>query len=353
MPATQARRSSLTLHLPGLALAFTIAAIATVIGRTIPLIGAPVICIVIGVTIAAVRKPGARFRPGITTASRLILQISIVLLGSQLSLGQIVQVGLTSLPVMLGSLAMCLVGTYWIGRWLGIVGDLRTLIGVGTGICGASAIAAITPIIGAASVDVSYAISTIFLFNLTAVLAFPLIGHLLGMSQHAFGLFAGTAVNDMSSVVAASTTYGSVAANYAVVVKLTRTLLIIPISLVLAAVVRKRPSGSTSLANVEHDSHTVVPPRLHVRIGRLVPWYLIGFLVIAAANSVGLVPIRIHHSLTLISLFLISAALSAIGLSTDLAALRRTGPRPLILGAALWVLVSLTSLALQSVSGSL
>jgi uncharacterized integral membrane protein (TIGR00698 family) len=353
MPGTQTWRSALTLRLPGLALAFVIAAVATIIGRLIPLIGAPVISIVIGVTIAAVRKPGARFRPGIVTASRLILQISIVMLGSQLSLGQVVHVGFTSLPVMLGSLTVCLLGAYWIGRWLGIVGDLRTLIGVGTGICGASAIAAITPIIGAASVDVAYAISTIFLFNLTAVLTFPLIGHLLGMSQHVFGLFAGTAVNDMSSVVAASTTYGSVAANYAIVVKLTRTLLIIPISLVLAAVVRKRARDSTSLDTIEHDSQAGVSARLHVRIGRLVPWYLIGFLVIAAANSVGLIPIRIHHSLTLISLFLIAVALSAIGLSTDLAALRRTGPRPLILGAALWVLVSLTSLALQSVSGSL
>jgi uncharacterized integral membrane protein (TIGR00698 family) len=202
-------------------------------------------------------------------------------------------------------------------------------------------------------VDVAYAISTIFLFNLTAVLTFPLIGHLLGMSQHSFGLFAGTAVNDMSSVVATSTTYGSVAANYAIVVKLTRTLLIIPISLVLAAVVRRRSTDSTSLANVEQDSGGGLSPRMHVRIGRLVPWYLIGFLVIAAANSVGLVPIRTHHALTLISLYLIAVALSAIGLSTDLPALRRIGPRPLILGAALWVLVSLTSLALQSVSGSL
>jgi uncharacterized integral membrane protein (TIGR00698 family) len=353
MPGAHGWRSALSLRLPGIALALMIAAVATVIGRMIPLIGAPVICIVIGVTIAAVRKPGERFRPGIVTASRLILQISIVLLGSQLSLGQVVHVGFTSLPVMLGSLAICLVGAFWIGRWLGVVGDLRTLIGVGTGICGASAIAAITPIIGAASVDVAYAISTIFLFNLTAVLTFPLIGHLLGMSQHSFGLFAGTAVNDMSSVVAASTTYGSVAANYAIVVKLTRTLLIIPISLVLAAVARKRASGPTSLANVQHDSHAGVSPRMHVRIARLVPWYLIGFLAIAAANSAGFVPIRIHHSLTLISLFLIAVALSAIGLSTDLPALRRTGPRPLILGAALWVLVSITSLALQSVTGSL
>jgi uncharacterized integral membrane protein (TIGR00698 family) len=343
----------LKTRIPGLALAIGIAAIATVIGRMVPLIGAPVICIVIGVTIAAVRKPGARFRPGIVTASRLILQVSIVVLGSQLSLRQIVSVGFTSLPVMLGTLTVCLGGAYWIGRWLSIVGDLRTLIGVGTGICGASAIAAVTPIIGAASVDVAYAISTIFLFNVTAVLTFPFVGHLLGMSQHSFGLFAGTAVNDMSSVVATSTTYGSAAANYAIVVKLTRTLLIIPISLALAAFARKRSPEVSILATSDQDQGGVVTSKIHVRIGRLVPWYLIGFLLVAAANSVGLVPIRVHHSLTLISLFLIAVALSAIGLSTDLPALRRTGPRPLILGAALWVLVSVTSLVLQLVTRSL
>ncbi|AQW56100.1 hypothetical protein SHXM_09563 [Streptomyces hygroscopicus] len=130
-----------------------------------------------------------------------------------------------------GTLVVCLAAAYWIGSGLGIVDDLRTLIGVGTGIRGASAIAAVTPVIGAAGVEVSYAVSTIFLFNVAAVLAFPFLGHLLGMHQHAFGLFAGTAVNDMSSVVAAATTYGAPTAGYAVVVKLTRTLMIIPICL--------------------------------------------------------------------------------------------------------------------------
>jgi uncharacterized integral membrane protein (TIGR00698 family) len=353
MTKLNTRGAALRLRIPGLSLAFGIAVVATAIGRLIPLIGTPVICILIGVTIAAVRKPSVRFRPGIVTASKLVLQISIVVLGSQLSLSQIMYVGFISLPVMLGTLAVCLLGAYWIGRWLGIVGDLRTLIGVGTGICGASAIAAVTPIIGAASVDVAYAISTIFLFNMAAVLTFPFLGHLLGMSQHSFGLFAGTAVNDMSSVVAASTIYGSAAANYAIVVKLTRTLLIIPISLTLAAITRKRSSEVSMFVTSIQDPVKIAAAKVHVRIVRLVPWYLIGFLVIAAANSVGLVPLRIHHSLTLISLFLIAIALSAIGLSTDRPALRRTGPRPLILGAALWILVSVTSLLLQFLAGAL
>lgn len=333
------RKTIWVARIPGIALSLAIATVATIIGKSIPVIGAPVICIVIGVVIAAIRKPGEKFRPGIVTSSKLILQISVVVLGSQLSLKEIVKVGFSSLPVMLGSLTVCLAGAYWIGKWLGIVGDLRTLIGVGTSICGASAIAAVTPIIGAASVDVAYAISTIFLFNMTAVLAFPFLGHLLGLSQHSFGLFAGTAVNDMSSVVAASTTYGSVAANYAIVVKLTRTMLIIPISLGLATLERRK-----------HDAGGSKPS---VHVARLVPWYLIGFLLVASANSVGLIPNGIHHGLVQISIFLIAVALAAIGLSTDIGGLRRTGPRPLLLGGILWALVSTTSLLLQYLTHTL
>lgn len=348
--------------LPGLLLAVAIAAAATIIGAFFPIVGGPVSGIVIGVVVAAIVKPAQRFRPGITVAGKFILQVSVVVLGAQLSLAQVVKVGLGSLPVMVGTLAVCLTAAYFVGRWLGIVGDIRTLIGVGTGICGASAIAAVTPVIGAVSVDVAYAVSTIFLFNVAAVLTFPLLGHLLGLSQHAFGLFAGTAVNDMSSVVAASTTYGSAAANYAVVVKLTRTLLIIPICFGLAALVGRKAAvtaatatASAAAADTGSPATTIEqrPRRSRPQLRRLVPWFLVGFLLLAAANSIGLIPAASHHALNQTSIFLITVALSAIGLSTDLAGFRRTGPRPLILGGILWIVVSATSLGLQLISGSL
>ncbi|GAA4488041.1 YeiH family protein [Rhodococcus olei] len=329
-------------------LAFVIAAVATVFGKVFPVIGGPVTGIVTGVVVATVFKPGPRFKPGIKTGSKFLLQVSVVILGTQLSLMQVVRVGVDSLPVMLGTLAVCLVSAYLIGRCLGIVGDLRTLIGVGTGICGASAIAAVTPVIGAAEVAVTYAVSTVFLFNIAAVLTFPMIGHALGMSEHAFGLFAGTAVNDMSSVVAASTTFGPTAANYAVVVKLTRTLLIIPICLGLAALVSRR---ARHCERVVDGAAEAADPASRIRIHRLVPWFLVGFLVLAAANTAGLVPAASHHALAEVSVFLITVALSAVGLSTDLPGLRRTGPRPLILGAALWVIVTLSSIGLMAVTG--
>ena len=323
--------------LPGLGLAVAVAVVATIVGRLVPIVGGPVTAIVLGVGLSRWVTPRAGLRPGITMASTTVLQVSVVVLGSQLSLGQIVRVGADSLPVMVGTLAAALSAAYWIGRRLGVSGNLRTLIGVGTGICGASAIAAVAPVIGAASVEVAYAVSTIFAFNVMAVLVFPVVGHLLGLSQHAFGLFAGTAVNDMSSVVATATTYGSVATSYAIVVKLTRTLFIIPISLGLAVLTARRTQGD----------------RPTVRISRLVPRFLLGFLIVAAANTLGLIPGAAHPALSQLSVFLITVALAAVGLSTDVAGLRRAGHRPLVLGGALWIVVSLTSLGLQWLTGTL
>jgi uncharacterized integral membrane protein (TIGR00698 family) len=329
LPASGAR-------FPGLALTLAVAALATLVGKLFPFIGGPVTGVIIGVLIAAVRKPGPRLRRGIDTVNKPALQAGVALLGTQLSLTQVFKVGGSSLPIMMGSLAACLAGAYWIGRWMGIDGNLRTLIGAGTGICGASAIAAVTPVIGAAGIEVAYAISTIFLFNIAAVAIFPLIGHLLGMDPHSFGLFAGTAVNDMSSVVAVATAYGPGAVDHAVVVKLTRTLMIIPICLGLTLLAGRR-------ARAASQGLSASP----VRVVRLVPWFLVAFLLAAAANSVGLIPAGAHHGLSELSVFLITVALCAVGLSTDLAGLRRTGPRPLLLGACLWAIVSATSLALQ------
>lgn len=349
------RLTGCAVRLPGLTLAVTVALVATAAGRLAPVVGGPVSAVVLGILVAVVVRPGERLRPGIAFAGRGVLQAAVVVLGAQLSLGPVLRAGVGSLPVMLGTLAACLTAAYWIGRRLGVVRDLRTLIGVGTGICGASAIAAVTPVIGAAEAQVAYAISTIFVFNIAAVLTFPAVGHLLGMSQEAFGLFAGTAINDMSSVVAAAATYGDPAADEAVVVKLARTLMIIPICLGLATLARRRArraealAGATGTAPDAHatDVHAAGPGRVSaglLRVGRLVPWFLVGFLALAAANTAGLVPSAAHAPLSTLAVFLITVALAAIGLSTQPAALRRTGPTPLLLGGCLWLVVTTTSL---------
>jgi uncharacterized integral membrane protein (TIGR00698 family) len=325
---------------PGVGISLVLAVIATVIGRLIPVAGSPVIGIVAGVLLSARLGRRARVRPGIAFASSTVLQVAVVVLGAQLSLREVANVGVGSLPVMVGTMAACLIVAAGLGRLLGIGSDLRSLIGVGTAICGASAIAAVSPIIRAKSPAISYAVSTIFLFNVAAVIAFPPLGRLLGLDQHAFGLFAGTAINDTSSVVAAAAGYGRQASEYAIVVKLTRTLMIIPICLSLASV--RRRSDRAEVAPSGPEDHGL----LHV--ARLVPWFLIGFLLVAALNSAGLIPVSIHPAMQSTALFLITVALSAIGLSTDIAAVGRAGLRPLLLGFVLWVTVATTSLSLQT-----
>lgn len=319
----------------GVVLCAVIAVVATAIGRFVPIVGSAIPAVVIGVVVGICIKPDERFRPGITYSSKFLLQLAVAVLGTQLSLSSIVEVGIESLPVMLISLTVCLLMAWLLGRALGIDRELRTLIGVGTGICGASAIAAVSPVIKARDASISYAISTVFLFNLIAVLIFPLVGHVLGMSPHAFGLFAGTAVNDTSSVVAAASVFSAGAMGFAVVVKLVRTLMIIPISIGLA-VIEARRTGSQGGT---------------VRVARLVPWFLVGFLAMAALVSTGIVPEIAVSAMREISVFLIATALAAIGMSTNLDSIRGAGVKPLALGGILSLTVALTTLGTMKVTG--
>lgn len=333
--------------LPGVLITAAIALIATGIGTLLPVIGSAVPAIVIGVLLSLARprvmagreRADARIQPGIAYSGKFLLQLAVVLLGVQLSLGSILEVGIESLPIMLTTLAVCLLGAWALGRMLRIERRLTTLIGVGTGICGASAIAAVSPVIGAASVEIAYAVSTIFLFNILAVVIFPLIGHALNLDPHTFGLFAGTAVNDTSSVVAAAGVYSTAALGFAVVVKLVRTLMIIPISIGLSVVEARRDAAGQPLTGR--------------RIAKLVPWFLIGFLIVAIVNSTGVIPDAPREALVHVSVFLIAMALAGIGLSTDIPALRRAGWRPLALGGILWVLVTVTALATIAVTAAL
>ena len=335
-PVRSERRPRVTEILPGLATAAALALVATELGHLAPIVGAPVCAIVGGMLLSGRARRRPRLRTGITFSSRTVLQASIVILGTGLSLRQATTTGWSSLPVLLGTLAVALGGAALLGRLLGIGRDLRTLIGVGTGICGASAIAATDAVIDASEGDVSYAIATIFTFNVAAVLTFPSLGHLLGMTSGSFGMWAGTAVNDMSSVVAAASIFGHGATATAVVVKLTRTLMIIPISLVLAFARQRRAEAGTG-------QRTSLLAHARRSFPRFVAW----FVLAVAINSIGLVPAGAHRILGDAATFMITIALGAIGLSTRPDAIRRAGLRPIMLGALLWVAVASTSLGLQ------
>jgi uncharacterized integral membrane protein (TIGR00698 family) len=349
MPLTRADAAAVV---PGIAMAVAIGLVATLVGTEVPVIGGPVPAVVIGAVVGWLvrrRRQGGldALQPGVKFASSRVLQFAVVLLGAQLSIGEVLRIGGETLPVMLTTLVVCLVAAWGIGRLLRVSSALRTLIGVGTGICGASAIAAVTPVIGAVSADVAYAMSTIFLCNIAAVFVFPLVGHALGLSQHAFGVFAGTAVNDTSSVVATATVYGRQATDTAVVVKLVRTLMIIPIVIGLAGLEARRASREQLAA--EDGSGRAGG----VRVFRLVPWFLIGFLVVVLLRTLGVLPAAAAPGFSTAATFLITVALAAIGVSTDFGALRRAGFRPMLLGIALWVLVAGTSLGAQAVFGLL
>jgi uncharacterized integral membrane protein (TIGR00698 family) len=320
--------------LPGLLAALAVAAVAEPLGRLVPVVGAPVFALALGATAAAFAGERPALRPGVAFAARVVLQGAIVVLGASLSLTRVASVGAGSLPVMLGSLAAALLVAAVAGRLLRIEPKLRTLVGVGTGICGASAIAAVSGVVEAAESEVAYAVSTIFAFNVVAVVLFPILGHVLGLTSHSYGLWAGTAVNDTSSVVAAAYAYGHAAGAYAVIVKLTRTTMIVPIVLVLTAQ-RLRRTGEAERTSIR----------------RVMPWFLLWFLLAAAANTSGLVGPSLAHDASQTGVALITVALAGVGLSTRFGAIRSAGVRPLLLGALVWVAVATSSLLLIWATG--
>jgi uncharacterized integral membrane protein (TIGR00698 family) len=307
----------------GFLLALAIAFVASLLGALVPVAGAPVFAILIGAIVASVWKLDARFRPGAAFAGKQLLQASIVLLGAHLSLREIASGGLATLPVMLVSFVVVLAVAYVLGARLGLDRDLRRLLGIGTAICGGSAIAALSSVIDADASDVSYALGTVFLFNVVAVLVFPPLGHLMQLGQHAFGVWAGTAINDTSSVVAAGFAYGPDAGSTAVIVKLTRTTLIVPIVVFYAV---RRAAGGSWLATM--------------------PWFILWFLGAALLNSLGLIPAPVQRPLQQLALFSIVVALAGVGLGTDVERIRSAGWRPLALGAVLWAVIALVSLAM-------
>lgn len=323
---------------PGLLLAVAIAVIAFGLGRWLPLVGGPVFGIILGVLVSNLwAPPSAVCQPGIRFAGKKILQWSIVALGLGLSLTQVAQTGMESLSVTIVTVIAAFASALLLGRLLGIPSKLKMLIGAGTAICGGSAIAAVTPIIKADEDETAFAISTIFLFNLVAVLVFPALGHWMQMSPEGFGLWAGTAINDTSSVVAAGYSYGQVAGDYATIVKLTRATLIIPMCLILAAVEawrhKKQGGGDFDLR-------------------KIIPWFIVWFVVASGVRTMGWIPETWQPTIHSGAEFLIIIALSAIGLSANLRRMAATGWRPIGLGFGVWVAVALSSLATQHLVGT-
>ncbi len=326
-----------TNKFPGLLVCFILASGAYVLGKIFPVVGGAVFGIILGL-IAGIFLPLNPLLPGICFAGKQFLQYSIILLGFEMHLSALMNVGGQTLFLMFFTLSASFVTAALMARLLKIPSHTAILIGVGTSICGGSAIAATAPVIRAKESDVASAISTIFLFNIVAVFLFPAIGSFLSLSDQGFGIWAGTAINDTSSVVAAASAWSERTGHpealvLATIVKLTRTLAIIPVTLVLAVYTARKERKDNPLENFS--------------MMKTFPWFVAGFVAVVLFNSIFLLPQGVSFTLAGTGKFLIVVAMCAIGLSTRLPVLLSGGKRPVLLGLCCWAAVAAASLVLQ------
>ena len=331
----------------GIIICLILAIPSFIIGNLFPLIGGPIIAIILGMAIAIFWKSRDGFDEGISFTSKYVLQLAVVFLGFGLNLNVILATGIQSLPIIVGTISTALLVAFIMKKVLNMKRNSAILIGVGSSICGGSAIAATAPVIGADDEEVAQSISVIFFFNVIAAIIFPIMGKMLGFSTTSggpFGIFAGTAINDTSSVTAAAATWdnmwnlGSQTLDKAATVKLTRTLAIIPITLALSFITQR---GSN--ANGEKFS-----------LKRALPLFVVLFVLASIITTISAgfgVDANIFMPLKDLSKFLIIMAMGAIGLNTDVVKLVKSGGKPILLGLACWVAITIVSLALQNMMG--
>lgn len=335
--------STLKSRFSGFLLCLAIASIAWFLGHQLPLIGAPVFGIFLGMLVALWHQNRQHTQAGITFSSKLILQAAVVLLGFGLNLKQVLSVGTQSLPIILSTISTALLLIIPLKKWLKLERHLAILVGVGSSICGGSAIAATAPVIKAKEEQVAQAISVIFLFNILAALIFPTLGHYLGLSNEGFALFAGTAVNDTSSVTATATAWDNLyqanTLDGATIVKLTRTLAIIPITLAL------------SFYDIRVKNKTTSSTQNSPRITQVFPKFILYFILASLITTLLPLPTELITGLKTLSKFFIVIAMSAIGLNTNLTALFKRGGTAIIMGGICWLAISCVSLLMQKIMG--
>lgn len=330
--------------IPGILLSVAIAALACFIESIIPihLIGSAVIAMFIGMILNYFLRNTKIFASGIKITSKKILKLAIILLGLSLNINTILNVGKMSLLVMVFTLLTCFGGGYFIGKMLGLNWKLSNLISAGTGICGGSAIAAIAPTIDADDNDVAYAMSATFLFDMAMILLFPIMGRALGMTDEAFGIWAGTAVNDTSSVVATGYAFSEGAGDFATMVKLTRTLAIIP-TVVTFAFIQLRLKKKEAIAQSKDGSAL----KANFKITKIFPWFILGFLAMSIVASIFAIPAEVVSGTKSVSKFLMVSALAAIGLNTSFSNMKKSGIRPMIHGFIISALVVVVALLVE------
>lgn len=328
----------------GILITALLAYIAIIISKSIPgqLIAEGVFALIIGMLVNPLISKYKIFNSGMKFVSSKVLRLAIILMGATLSFTQVLQVGKYSLFVMMFTLATAFGGGYYLGKLFNMNWKLSSLISAGTGICGGSAIAAIAPTIGAKANDIAYSISATFIFDIIMVVLFPLAGRFFGMSDLGFGLWTGTAVNDTSSVVAAGYAFSDAAGNFAIIVKLTRTLSIVPIVLIFSYINEK--------LNVKNDIDDKTD-RKPVNIKRIFPWFIVMFLVVVGVKSMGFISEEMSIRISDTSKFFMIMALGAIGLQTNFREVSKSGILPMVHGFIISGAVVVVSFVVQMMIG--
>lgn len=330
----------------GVVLCAILALPAWILGQYFPLVGAPVFAILLGMIVGSFYHNRTKTAAGIAFTSKYILQTAVVLLGFGLNLMQVVKVGVQSLPIIISTIATSLIVAFCLQKWLKLDVNTATLVGVGSSICGGSAIAATAPVIKAKDEEVAKSISVIFLFNILAALIFPTLGDMLGLTNHGFALFAGTAVNDTSSVTATAAAWDAIhhsnTLDGATIVKLTRTLAIIPITLVLSFYTAFKESKNGRASEKTFSLKKAFP--------MFVLYFLLASIVTTVVSSLGM-SVELFEQLKVLSKFFIVMAMGAIGLNTNPIKLVKTGGQAIGVGAACWLAITCVSLLMQHVLG--
>ena len=320
----------------GIAICFAVAFFSVLIEHLVPgeLLGASIIALFMGTIINSFFHP-KWIKPALKFTSKKILKLAIILLGASLSVNVIMSVGKMTFFVMIFTFAMCFGGGYFIRKLFGLNWKLSNLISAGTGICGGSAVAAIAPVIDADDKDIAFAMSSTFLFDMVMIALYPIMGRLLGMSDIAYGIWAGTSVNDTASVVASGYAFSEAAGDFATMVKLTRTIAIIPTVLVFAYIGTREKRKALQRAGGNQT----------VNMLKIIPWFICGFLALAVLNSIGWIPTAVSGVMKTASKFLMVTALAAIGLGTSITDFKKAGFAPMFYGITIDTLVTLTALA--------
>jgi uncharacterized integral membrane protein (TIGR00698 family) len=319
--------------LPGLGLAAGIAALAFAL-RQLPGLGVlspMILAILIGIGFHNLIGTPASAKPGVTFSLKRLLRLAIILLGLQLTAQQIAEVGVTGVALIAATLIATFVFTKWFARLIGVDAKLGELIAAGTSICGASAVIATNSVTEAPDEDVAYAVACVTVFGSIAMFLYPALTGLLHLSPRAFGLWSGASIHEIAQVVAAAFQAGTDAGNYGTIAKLTRVTMLAPVVITLGLLAsRKRRDLGEAAARGKAP----------------IPYFVLGFIALVVVNSVLTVPPEIKAWIVVSTTFLLSLALAAMGLETDIRKLRAKGFRPLLLGAAAWLFIALFSLAL-------